>query len=215
MRTISQRELKEILDKHKKWLNNEDGGKRAELRYVYLQGFDLRHANLRNADLQGADLRHTNLRHANLERAILQGSDLSNADLSYADLWRADLSEANLQNTKLLKTILYNANVKHVERRWFVSADHIGSRKAETLYFIDADTVLCGCWRGYGGGTLDEFKARINEVYSADSKDRFCQQYRIEYLSAIRMFELMREAYLKKCNGEGKSSERNIDWGIE
>lgn len=38
-----------------------------------------------------------------------------------------------------------------------------------------------------------------------------CQQYRIEYLSTIKMFENMREAYLKKCNGGGKSSERNIE----
>lgn len=197
MRTISQKELKKILEKHKKWINDEDGGERAKLRYVYLQGVDLQGTDLRGADLQGADLRHANLRHAKLERAMLQKSDLSNADLSYVDLWRADLSEADLQNTKLLETILYNANIKHVKRRWFVSADHIGNRKAETLYFVDADTVLCGCWHGYIGGTLDEFKARINEVYPADDEDELCQQYRIEYLSAIKMFESMREAYLK------------------
>ena len=39
-------ELKEILEKHKKWLNDEDGGERANLRY----------ADLRGADLLGADL---------------------------------------------------------------------------------------------------------------------------------------------------------------
>lgn len=202
MRKITDEELKEILEKHKKWLNSEDGGKRAELRYVYLQGFDLRHANLRNADLQGADLRHTNLRHADLERAILQSSDLSNADLSYADLWRADLSEANLQNTKLRKTILYNANVKHVKRRWFVYTGAIGSRNEETLYFADCDNVRCGCWRGYGGGTITEFKARIDKVYPADSKNEEYRRYRLEYLSAIKMFENMREAYLKSVEEE-------------
>lgn len=46
MREISQNELKEILKKHKLWLNNEEGGTRA----------DLRGADLRGADLWGADL---------------------------------------------------------------------------------------------------------------------------------------------------------------
>lgn len=44
-------ELKEILEKHKKWLNGEDGGRRANLR-----GADLRGAYLRDANLRGADL---------------------------------------------------------------------------------------------------------------------------------------------------------------
>ena len=164
MRKITNEKLKEILEKHKKWLNSEDGGKRAELRYVYLQGFDLRHANLRNADL-----------------------------------WRADLSEANLQNTKLRETILCNANVKYVKRRWFVYTGAIGSRNAETLYFADCDNVRCGCWRGYGGGTLTEFKARIDKVYPTDSKNEEHQRYRLEYLSAIKMFEGMRKEYLQSA----------------
>ncbi|MBP3700099.1 MAG: pentapeptide repeat-containing protein, partial [Oscillospiraceae bacterium] len=41
--------LKEILEKHKKWLLQEDGGERADLRY---------------ADLRNADLRDTYLRYA-------------------------------------------------------------------------------------------------------------------------------------------------------
>ena len=45
-------ELDKILTDHKKWLNNEDEGRRADFR-----GADLRHANLRGADLTGADFR--------------------------------------------------------------------------------------------------------------------------------------------------------------
>lgn len=48
---MDQEKLQEILDKHKKWLNNEEGGKRADLR-----GANLREANLRGADLREADL---------------------------------------------------------------------------------------------------------------------------------------------------------------
>ena len=44
-------DLKTILDKHNKWLNNEEGGECA----------DLRDADLRDADLLGADLRDADL----------------------------------------------------------------------------------------------------------------------------------------------------------
>ena len=64
--------LKQILELHKKWLNNEGGGKRA----------DLRCAHLRSADLSGA-----NLRGANLRSADLSGADLSGAHLRSASLW--------------------------------------------------------------------------------------------------------------------------------
>ena len=45
-------DLKTILEKHKMWLNDEDGGEMA----------DLSGADLRGADLSGADLRWANLR---------------------------------------------------------------------------------------------------------------------------------------------------------
>ena len=43
---MTQAELDEVLVKHKKWLNDEEGGERA----------DLRDADLRRADLQGANI---------------------------------------------------------------------------------------------------------------------------------------------------------------
>ena len=59
-------DLKQILELHKKWLNNEDGGKRADLRDADLSGADLSGANLSGADLRGADLRDADLRGADL-----------------------------------------------------------------------------------------------------------------------------------------------------
>ena len=47
MRTFTKEQLKEILAKHKAWLNNEDGGERADLSSANLRSADLRHANLR------------------------------------------------------------------------------------------------------------------------------------------------------------------------
>ena len=84
-------DLKQILELHKKWLNDEDGGKRANLRGAYLSSADLSGADLRGADLRGADLRGAYLRSAYLSGADLRGAYLSGADLRGADLRGADL----------------------------------------------------------------------------------------------------------------------------
>ena len=83
--------LKEILDKHLKWLRNEEGGSRANLSGANLSGANLSWANLFGANLSGANLSWANLSWANL----------SGADLSRADLSRADLSWANLSGAKI------------------------------------------------------------------------------------------------------------------
>jgi len=66
MRTFTKEQLSEILAKHKAWLNNEEGGERANLRNANLSCADLSDANLSNANLSYADLSDANLRNANL-----------------------------------------------------------------------------------------------------------------------------------------------------
>lgn len=58
---MEDKELKKVLDSHKKWLAKEDGGVRADLRDAYLRGADLRGADLRDAYLRHADLRDADL----------------------------------------------------------------------------------------------------------------------------------------------------------
>ena len=86
---MTNQEIKGILELHKKWLNREEGGKRANLQGADLQGADLWGANLQGADLQGADLQGANLREADLRKADLQGANLREADLDYSvwPLW--------------------------------------------------------------------------------------------------------------------------------
>jgi uncharacterized protein YjbI with pentapeptide repeats len=88
---MNTEELNKILSDHKKWLNNEIGGKRADLR-----GANLQRANLRGADLQGANLQGASLQGANLQGANLQGAYLQEANLQRANLQRANLQRANL-----------------------------------------------------------------------------------------------------------------------
>ena len=71
--------VKDILEKHKKWMNEEDGGERADLRGADLRGADLRGANLCGANLRDADLRDANLCGANLRDADLRDADLRGA----------------------------------------------------------------------------------------------------------------------------------------
>ena len=97
---MDNEKLKEILERHRKWLNDEDGGERADLREANLRGANLRGANLCEANLYGADLYGANLRGANLRGANLRGANLYGANLYGADLREANLREANLRGAK-------------------------------------------------------------------------------------------------------------------
>ena len=76
---MTQDELNIILEKHKKWLDEEDGGEQANLNGTNLNGADLRDANLRDANLRDANLRNANLRNADLNGADLRDADLRDA----------------------------------------------------------------------------------------------------------------------------------------
>ena len=56
MKKYTQEELEIILEKHRKWLYDEEGSERANLRYADLRYADLRYADLRSADLSSAVL---------------------------------------------------------------------------------------------------------------------------------------------------------------
>ena len=76
---MEKNKLDEILLRHKQWIENEGGGRRADL-----QDADLQDADLQDADLRGADLRRADLQGADLRGADLQGADL---DFSCLPLW--------------------------------------------------------------------------------------------------------------------------------
>ena len=120
---MDKKELDLILEKHKKWLDNENDGERANLQDadlrganlqdVDLRGADLRYANLRGVDLQDADLRDANLRYADLQDVDLRGANLQDADLDYScwPLWCGSLGvhiDDRLAK-QLLYHLLYNA----------------------------------------------------------------------------------------------------------
>ena len=170
---LTKKELNEIIASHGKWLRSEEGGKRAYLSCADLSGADLRGADMKCAGLSYADLSYAYLSEADLSCAYLRGADMSNANLSGADLSGADLSGAYLSGADL--------------DDYIVQVVRIGSRKGTTTYNATADTLLCGCWNNYKGGTLAEFEQRIENVYGNDSKDAN-EQYYAEYMAAIAFF---------------------------
>ncbi len=198
--------LKEILESHGKWLRDE-GGRMADLRGADLSGADLHRANLHRAnllgadlhranlhraDLSGADLRGADLHGANLFDADLRGADLRGADLHGANLFDADLRGADLRGAYLRDTDIHVANLRgaNMSER-VVQVGPIGSRRDYMIFWVDRDIVQCGCWNDYEGGSLNEFKKRVNETYPAENEDTL--QFRNEYLAAIAMFERLRD----------------------
>ena len=93
-------ELKKILDLHKKWLNGDADGRRADLQGADLQDVDLRGANLWGADAQNASFAGADLQNADLGKADLRGADFFYANLQNVELRGADLRNARLQGAK-------------------------------------------------------------------------------------------------------------------
>lgn len=168
---ITQEKLKEIIASHGKWLKGENGGKSADLRNA-----DLRYASLGGANLDCAKLYGADLRGAVLRNAKLYGADLNDAKLSNADLRVADLCDATLSGASLSKT--------------YYQIVRIGSRNATTTYCVEDDNVVCGCWNDYKGGTLAEFKKRVESVYGEEGKTPN-KKYYGQYMAAIEFFEKM------------------------
>lgn len=100
------------------------------------------------------------------ERANLSGADLSGADLNGANLSGADLGKTYYQIVR------------------------IGRRNATTTYCVEDDNVVCGCWNNYKGGTLEEFKKRVESVYGENGKTPN-KKYHTQYTAAIEFFEKM------------------------
>jgi len=114
---VSPEQIRDVLDKHAKWLRGEDGGERANL-----AGADLAGANLAGADLAGANLADANLADANLAGANLAGAYLAGADLAGANLADANLADANLADAYLAGAKIAAGEVaRHLSGGWLLA----------------------------------------------------------------------------------------------
>ena len=126
------------------------------------------------------------------ERADLRGADLCDADLRCADLRGADLRDADLRDSDLRYANLRSADLPAI----ILQVGPMGSRKDYIVYNASDDNIRCGCWNDYKGGTLEEFEARVEEVYPSENKDTL--KFRNEYLAVIGYFKTVRETHRKE-----------------
>ena len=98
MEKLSQEELNIILDKHKKYLQGEEGAKKA-----YLS----------NKDCSGLDFSNNDLSYISLINCDLTKANLSDCDLTGAFFEEADLTGVISKNANLTGIILKNANLIH------------------------------------------------------------------------------------------------------
>ena len=107
------RNLKEVLELHKKWIEDSYYGKKADLSYEDLSDVDFSNSDLRYAILSGANLSYANLECAYLEGANLKYANLKNVYLNYAYLENANLKYANLIHANLKYSYLKGADLKY------------------------------------------------------------------------------------------------------
>ncbi|MEZ5813196.1 MAG: pentapeptide repeat-containing protein [Alphaproteobacteria bacterium] len=120
MEKITQEQLLEIIERHKKFLMGSGGGQRAILTCKDLSGLDFRLADLSNADFSGArldganmsqasfvnasffscDMHKTDMKNSNFTRADFRGAEVIGSDLSEADFTHADFRQGHLLNYK-------------------------------------------------------------------------------------------------------------------
>ena len=160
---MNKEELSIVIEKHKLWLDNKDGGERANL-----VGANLAGARLVDARLDGANLAYANLRGANLAGANLDGAKLAFAKLSYANLDGANLafaklSYANLAGAKIHSNYTIKNNLYHLS--------NVGSENG-TLIIADCEEGWYfnrGCFKG----GKDEFLKAVEETHGDNKHGKF------------------------------------------
>ena len=175
---MTPEKLAEILAAHKLWLNDEEGGVKA--------------------DLSGADLREANLREANLSGANLSGADLIWADLSEAKelLSAVNFIDAHFERVTDGYIAYKTFNSEYAAPESWTIAE--GSVITENVNFNRCDSCGCGInvapldWvkshYGWRGGAIWKVLIRwewlcgVRVPYNSDGKIR-CE--RVELLEVV------------------------------
>ena len=155
-----EEELSEILKLHKLWIEDKDGGVRANL-----IGANLRGANLGDANLRGADLIGANLRGANLGDADLRDADLSHANLRGANLRHAKLSYANLSGAYLSGCIGNMKQIKTIS----IDAYHISYTK--DVIQIGCENHSIGDWKSFNDEEIIKMEEKTALTFWRKYKD--------------------------------------------
>lgn len=117
---LTDAEIKEKIEAHKKWLENPQEGAKADFSFIdgdekNFSELDLRGANFNGAKLICANFNGAKLNEADFSNTNLHGADFVKAKLNDAifygaDLRCADFTRANLSNATIHKCLLNHSN---------------------------------------------------------------------------------------------------------
>ena len=156
--------LQVILQKHKAWLNDEDGGERADLRAANLRGADLSYADLSDADLSYADL-------SDLQKVKTQIVPQSGTFIAYKKL-RGGIAKLEIPES--------------AKRSNAPGGRKCRASKAKVLSFIGShEKELRSIWS-------NTFIYRVGETVVP--KDPFCEDWTQECASGIHFYLSLEEA---------------------
>lgn len=176
-----EKELKEKIDAHSKWLRNA-GGERLNLDGADLQGMDLsgvifckaslngtnfrgatlretnfREAELKRADFSGAHIKNANFADANVRETVFESAEIAGADFTGAKLNWADFKNANCESTNFAGTNLSHARFENANCRHAYFKDAKGCAN-----FKDADiagVILTSAMEKFYGGWITDTQA--------------------------------------------------------
>jgi len=162
---MDSNQLQAILEKHQLWLDDEEGGERANLEDANLRG-----ANLIGANLWGANLWGANLIGANLGGANLWGANLGGANLGGANLWGCAGEHDHIKSLYIceLWPITYTSDVLQIGCKRFPITDWWEFDDA-TIAAMDRKAL--DFWREYKDfirETIERFPAKPTKAQGAD-----------------------------------------------
>lgn len=127
--------LQAVLERHQKWLNDEEGGERANLTDANLASTNMKKVNLASAimegsDMSGANLTGANLMGTNMRKSNMNGSDMSGANMMYANLAGADLRKSDMRYANVIDTNMKDANLAYTNM-WYANIKYARMRDAD------------------------------------------------------------------------------------
>lgn len=171
IKQITRRKLNKILELHKKWLNGEEDGERADL-----SNADLKYVNLRGTDLRCADLSGANLCYAKLETTILDEEEQIRKGIV--------LKDQMIGYKKCREDIIVTLEIPKGAIVFSINNEKCRTNKAKVIDISDNNKIAYSIYD-------NDFKYEIGKEIEAED---FNMQYNRECTTGIHFYRTEEEA---------------------
>ena len=175
MKKLSQTDLKNIIERHRKFLGGMSGGMRATLKFTDLSGLDFRLADLTNADFCGARLNG-----ANLSQGVFTGASFFYCDIHKADMQSSAFIRTDFRGARIIGSNLSEADFTHADFRQGYMLNYTGSDAdaqwgqsgqtefaGSTIRNTDLTNVMARC-ANFSDANLQGVTIRNADLHGAD-----------------------------------------------